>query len=121
VLIVDDEPSNRSGLAKLLKQEEYDVDVAADGLGALAIAATSTPDILVTDLRMPNMDGVALFTRLREVHRDLPVVILSAAGDAETQLAATRVQAVAYLPKPVDFDALLVLIDRALAGSVQRK
>ena len=115
VLVVDDEPSARSGLEKLLQQEGYTVDVAADGMGALAIAAESPPDVVVTDLKMPRMDGVALLTKLREQDADLPVLVVTAFGDVGSAVTAMRAGAADYLTKPVDFDALLMAIERALS------
>jgi two-component system response regulator HydG len=114
VLVVDDEASARSGLEKLLQQEGYIVDVANDGVAALAVAAESPPDVVVTDLKMPKMDGVALLTKLREQDRDLPVLVVTAFGDVGSAVSAMRAGAADYLTKPVDFDALLVAIERAL-------
>jgi two-component system response regulator HydG len=114
VMVVDDEPSARSGLEKLLQQEGYTVDAAADGMGALAIAAEHPPDVVVTDLKMPKMDGVALLTKLREQDPDLPVLVVTAFGDVGSAVSAMRAGAADYLTKPVDFDALLMAIERAL-------
>jgi two-component system response regulator HydG len=114
VLVVDDEPSARSGLEKLLQQEGYTVDVAADGMSALAVAVESAPDVVVTDLKMPKMDGVALLTKLREQDKDLPVIVVTAFGDVGSAVNAMHAGAANYLTKPVDFDALLIAIERAL-------
>ncbi len=114
VLVVDDEPSARSGLEKLLAQEGYRVDVAADGLDALVVAAESPPDVVVTDLKMPKMDGVTLLTKLRAQDPDLPVLVVTAFGDVASAVNAMRAGAADYLTKPVDFDALLVSIERAI-------
>src|SRR4051812_48325639 len=100
VLVVDDEPSARSGLEKLLQQEGYNVDVAADGMGALVIAAESPPDVVITDLKMPKMDGVALLTKLREQDPDLPVLVVTAFGDVGSAVTAMRAGAADYLTKP---------------------
>jgi two-component system, NtrC family, response regulator HydG len=114
ILVVDDEPSARSGMEKLLSQEGYDVSVAADGPSALAIAADSPPDVVITDLKMPKMDGVALLGKLREQDRDLPVIMVTAFGDVGSAVNAMRAGAADYLTKPVDFDALAMAIERAL-------
>ncbi len=115
VLVVGDEPSARSGLEKLLLQEGYRVDVAADGVSALAVAAESPPDVVVTDLKMPKMDGIALLTKLHEQDRDLPVLVVTAFGDVGSAVTAMRAGAADYVTKPVDFDALLVALERALS------
>ncbi len=79
-----DEPSARSGLEKLLKQEGYTVDVADDGTTALEVAADRPPDVVVTDLKMPKMDGVQLLTKLREQDPDIPVIVVTAFGDVSS-------------------------------------
>jgi two-component system response regulator HydG len=114
ILVVDDEPSARSGMEKLLQQEGYTVDTAADGPSALAIAADNPPDVVITDLKMPKMDGVALLAKLREQDRDLPVIMVTAFGDVGSAVNAMRAGAADYLTKPVDFDALAMAIERAL-------
>jgi two-component system response regulator HydG len=114
VLVVDDEASARSGLEKLLRQEGYVVDTAADGDAALAIVAEHPPDLVLTDLRMPGMDGLELLERLRERDGELPVLVVTALGDVSTAVQAMRAGADDYLTKPIDFDALSVVIERVL-------
>jgi two-component system response regulator HydG len=114
VLIVDDEASARSGLEKLLRQEGYSVDAAADGAAALELAAERPPDIVVTDLKMPRMDGIELLSKLRDQDPDLPVIVVTAFGDVGSAVQAMRSGAEDYLTKPVDFDALVLAIERAL-------
>ncbi len=73
ILVVDDEPSARSGLEKLLRQEGYSVDVAEDGVAALERFDEHPADVVVTDLKMPNMDGLELLKKLlHERDRDTP-------------------------------------------------
>jgi two-component system, NtrC family, response regulator HydG len=115
ILVVDDEPHARSGLEKLLRQDGYEVDVADDGLAALAIAGDRPPDLVVTDLKMPRMDGVELLKRLRAQDVDLPVLMVTAFGDVASAVKAMRAGAEDYLTKPVDFDALSLSIERSLA------
>ncbi|WP_437314339.1 sigma-54-dependent transcriptional regulator [Sorangium sp. So ce385] len=120
VLVVDDEASARSGLEKLLRQEGYAVDAAADGAAALEVAAERPPDVVVTDLKMPRMDGVTLLGKLREQDPALPVIVVTAFGDVSSAVQAMRAGAEDYLTKPVDFDALLVSLERALERSALR-
>ncbi|HTN82387.1 MAG TPA: sigma-54 dependent transcriptional regulator [Sorangium sp.] len=120
VLVVDDEASARSGLEKLLRQEGYAVDAAGDGVEALEVAAERPPDVVVTDLKMPKMDGVALLGKLREQDPALPVLVVTAFGDVSSAVQAMRAGAEDYLTKPVDFDALLLSIERALERSALR-
>ncbi len=114
ILVVDDEPSARNGLEKLLGLEGFTVRTAADGAAAGLVAADFAPDVVVTDLRMPQMDGMELLRRLREQDRDLPVIVATASGELATAVAAMRAGADDYLTKPLDIDALVLAIDRAL-------
>lgn len=114
VLVVDDEPSARSGLEKLLRGEGYSVQTAATGQEALERAAEHAPDVVVTDLKMPGMDGIALTAKLREQDPELPVVVVTAFGEIATAVQAMRAGAEGYLTKPVDFDALVFTIEKAL-------
>ncbi len=114
ILVVDDEASARSGLEKLLTQSGYDVDTAKDGVEALERVAERSPDLVVTDLRMPNMDGMALLAKLREQDRDLPVLVATAFGDVSSAVDAMRAGAVDFLTKPIDFDVMSLAIERAL-------
>ena len=114
ILIVDDEPAARSGLEKLLKTFDYDVASAADGVEALETAATFAPDVVVTDLKMPNMDGMTLLAKLREQDRDLPVVVATAFGDMSNAVDAMRKGAADFITKPIDIDVLALALDRAV-------
>jgi two-component system response regulator HydG len=114
VLVVDDEPSARGGLEKLLRQAGYLVETAPDGARALEIAAETSPDLVVTDLRMPVMDGLELLARLREQDGDLPVLVATAFGDIGAAVSAMRVGAADFLTKPIDFDILSLAMERAL-------
>ena len=113
VLVVDDEASARSGLEKLLRQSGYVVDTATDGKEALTLVAENSPEVVLTDLKMPEMDGMTLLAKLRESDRDLPVIVATAFGDVTSAVAAMRAGASDYLTKPIDIDALLVAIERA--------
>ena len=114
ILVVDDEDSARSGLEKLLRQEGYRVDSAADGVAALEIATEQPPDVVVTDLNMPRMDGLELLTRLRAQYVGLPVIVVTAFGDVASAVTAMRHGAETYLVKPVDLDELLLAIERSI-------
>jgi len=114
VLVVDDEGAARGGLQKLLAQDGYEVSVAASGAEALSLAAEVPPDVVVTDLKMPGMDGVELLGKLREQDVDLPVIVVTAFGDVGSAVSAMRAGANNYLTKPLDFEALSVSLERAL-------
>jgi DNA-binding NtrC family response regulator len=114
ILVVDDEASARSGLEKLLKQSDFDVSTAEDGAVALEQAAVTAPDVVVTDLKMPNMDGMTLLAKLREQDPDLPIIVTTAFGDVNSAVDAMRKGAADFITKPIDFDVLSLSIDRAL-------
>ncbi|MEO8843248.1 MAG: sigma-54 dependent transcriptional regulator [Kofleriaceae bacterium] len=113
ILVVDDEANARVGLQKLLRQAGYIADAAIDGASALAFATEHPPEVVVTDLVMPGMDGMALCAKLHELDRDLPVIVATGVGDVSSAVAAMRAGAADYLIKPIDFDALLLSIERA--------
>jgi len=113
ILVVDDEDGARTGLEKLLRQAGYAVDTADGGQAALAVVLDRPPEVVITDLRMPGMDGMALCAKLHEANRDLPVIVVTAVGDVSSAVAAMRAGAADYLIKPIDFDALLMAIARA--------
>jgi two-component system response regulator HydG len=114
VLVVDDEEVTRVGLHRLLTEDGYRVRTAEDGEEALEIAHEEPPDVVLTDLKMPGMDGVELVGKLRALDPDLPVIVVTAFGDIRNAVEAMRAGAANFLTKPVDFDALTVSIERAL-------
>lgn len=114
VLVVDDESSARGALEKLLTQDGYAVQGACDGAAALALFAETPFDVVVTDLNMPNVDGVELLKRLRSQDADLPVILCTASNDVSAAVAAMREGADDYLAKPIDIEALTLSIERAL-------
>ncbi len=120
ILVVDDERSARSGLEKLLTGDGYQVATAEDGRVALQAAAEFSPHVVITDLKMPNMDGMELIKHLHEQDPELPVVVITAFGDVDSAVAAMRAGAENFLAKPIDFDALSVVIERSLANRALR-
>jgi two-component system response regulator HydG len=114
VLVVDDEESARSGLASLLRSERFEVDTAEDGQRGLARIEETAPDVVVTDLHMPRLDGMQLLERAREANPELVVIMVTAFSDVDTAVRAMQKGAEHYLTKPVQFDELVVVIDRAL-------
>ena len=114
ILIVDDDGSARAALEQLLATAGYVVDSASDGAIALERAAEVPPDVVVTDLAMPHMDGMQLLAKLRAQDKELPVLVLTSTDDVRAAVNAMRAGADEYLTKPLDFDALEVSIERAL-------
>ena len=114
ILVVDDEAAARDALGQFLGQVGYEVETAEDGIAAMARFAEFPADVVVTDLNMPNMDGVTLLTTLRALHPDVPVIVTTASGELRVAVAAMRAGADDYLTKPLDVEALTIAIERAL-------
>jgi two-component system response regulator HydG len=114
ILVVDDEPNARTALAEILREDGFAVETAADGFKALARFEEEPADLVLTDLKMPGMDGVELLRKLRQTDTDLPVVLMTAFGAVETAVSAMREGAADYLTKPLNTDELVLVLDRAL-------
>ena len=114
MLVADDEPSSRSGLAALLRDEGYDVELAADGYKAVARLEDISPDVLLTDLKMPGLDGLELLRRARQMHPELVVILMTGFAEIETAVKAMREGAEDYLTKPLQIEELVISIERAL-------
>jgi DNA-binding NtrC family response regulator len=114
LLVVDDEPGVRDGLSRLMQKWGYDVRVAASGEEALALVAAYRPAVVVTDLVLPHMDGLALLQQLTATNPAPVVLILTAHGTVKTAVEAMRQGAFYYLTKPVDPLQLQVLLEKSL-------
>jgi two-component system, NtrC family, response regulator AtoC len=115
ILVVDDDPAGRELLRKVLGTEGHQVIQAADGREALAELARQPADLVVSDIRMPDIDGVQLLERMRAAAPDVPVILVTAFGDVEGAVDAIRRGAFDYLPKPYDVDGVRLVVRRALA------
>jgi len=114
LLLVDDDPDLLRLLTIRLKSNGYHVTAVESGQRALAAIAASRPDLVLTDLRMEGMDGMALFHEIQAAYPGLPVVILTAHGSIPDAVAAVKRGVFGYLTKPYDPDELLQQIERAL-------
>jgi DNA-binding NtrC family response regulator len=114
ILVVDDEVNARAALVELLRDEGYSVESAADGFKALGKLDEVSPDVVVTDLKMPGMDGIELLGRVRERSPDVAVIVMTAFGEVETAVKAMRAGARDYLTKPVNLDELSVVVAREI-------
>ncbi len=113
VLIVEDEVHARTGLTELVESWGYRAEGAADGQEGLERVQQWSPSIVVTDLRMPRMDGMELLSRLGEMPQRLAVVMLTAQGSIESAVEAMRMGAFDYLPKPVEPARLRTILQNA--------
>ena len=121
ILVVDDESNARNALAEILKEEGYSVETAADGFKGLSRFTDFGPDIVLTDLKMPGMDGVQLLKKVKEAEPGLPVIVMTAFGAVDTAVQAMRAGAVDYLTKPINADELLLVVERSLEQSRLRR
>jgi FixJ family two-component response regulator len=115
VALLDDDPSFRSALARLLKAEGMVVSPHATGDQLFAALALEHPDCLILDLQMPRISGLDVLNQLRESGVRIPTIILTAQREAESLEACLNAGAIACLHKPVNADVLLQTINRALA------
>lgn len=114
ILLVDDDRDLLRLLSIRLNAAGYQVAIAESGEKAMALLASSWPQLVVTDLRMEGMDGMALFDAIRKSSATLPVIILTAHGSIPEAVAATRQGVFAFLTKPFDSKVLLEQIEKAL-------
>jgi two-component system response regulator AtoC len=121
VLLVDDDASTRKVARANLALEGFDVIPASSGAEALARLAETDPLALVSDLKMPDMDGIALMERVHAVRPSLPVVLVTAHATIETAVRAMRLGALHYLTKPIRFDELALILRHAFAHERQRR
>ena len=115
VLVVDDDVDARELLSLVLSQAGFQVDDAPDGFAALAKVSHVRPDAVLTDLRMPGMDGIDLAQRIRRVHGDVPIIIATGLETWDLCTSAEAYGAVTCLIKPLDFDDLVWTIEMAIA------
>ncbi|MCA1632615.1 MAG: response regulator transcription factor [Acidobacteria bacterium] len=119
ILIVDDEPQITRVLRRSLTTHGYDVRVASDGETALQTFGDWPPDLVITDLSMPNMDGLGLCRNLRAISQ-LPIIVLSVRGEERMKVQALDAGADDYVSKPFGMDELLARIRAALRRAASR-
>jgi DNA-binding NtrC family response regulator len=114
VLVVDDEPAERDGLARMVGQWGYEVETASSGEEALSLIESQHPAVVLTDLVLPEMDGLTLLQKLRETGRPPIVLLVTGHGTVESAVEAMRHGAFDYLTKPVDATRLQVLLEKSI-------
>ncbi|MCX7066508.1 MAG: nitrogen regulation protein NR(I) [Methylococcales bacterium] len=121
VWIVDDDKSIRWVVEKALQKADFITRSFADANSLLNNLKNDLPDALITDIRMPGMDGLALLEKLQRSHPDLPIIVMTAHSDLESAVSAFHGGAFDYLPKPFDIKDVIDLARRACIHSQQRK
>src|SRR6478672_13898982 len=114
VMIVDDEPITARGYARALTAAGFKVTMAAAGREGAALAKTKHFDAIVSDIAMPDMDGLALLRDIRQTDLDVPMIFMTGSPALESALAAIEYGAFRYLVKPVAHDAMMEALGRAV-------
>ncbi len=120
IYVIDDDRSIRWVLEKALQAENLPVVSFASADDALAAIDSREPAVIVTDIRMPGMDGLELLDRINSQHPQLPVIIMTAHSDLDSAVSAYKGGAFEYLPKPCDVDDAVALVSRALEARSQQ-
>jgi len=117
VLIVDDKDLLRDSVGQTLQRAGFTVVTASDGNAALEMIAKRRPDAVVTDLKMPEMTGLELIERIRQIDDELPIVMMTAFSTVETAVEAIKLGAYDYITKPFEGDELIIAVKRAIEHS----
>ena len=118
ILVVDDEQAVRDLLAKTLTMADYDVDAAPDGASAIERLHAVEYDLLITDLKMPGMDGLSVIREARRIMPDLPVIIITGYSTEASAIEAINLGVAGYLTKPFRLPRILAAMLRALGAPV---
>ena len=116
IVIADDEKNTREGLRWALERKNLEIIIVADGQEALDAVRSRSVDILVTDLKMPKLDGMVLLEKTKSESPSTEVVMLTGHGTVESAVDAMKQGAYDYLIKPINIDELNLLVDRILSN-----
>lgn len=112
ILVVDDEENARVALSKILTHDGYDVASAGNGVEALNFLRSNNVELIITDLNMPEMNGLTFLRELNRSHPDSNVIMITAYGEVESYLEAMTLGAFEYINKPVKYDELKKVINK---------
>ncbi len=114
IMVVDDEENSRLGLSKILEKSGFKVFTAEDGRDALDKLESANCDLVITDMKMPNMDGIELLKTIKQTNPHIGVIIVTAYGEVDSYLEAMNLGAFEYLNKPFKVDELKRVINKTL-------
>ncbi|HEY7511793.1 MAG TPA: sigma-54 dependent transcriptional regulator [Vicinamibacteria bacterium] len=114
LIVIDDEVNAAAALETLLREDGYEVSRAHDAKSGLALLETTEADVVLTDLRMPGMDGLELLARIKEIRPETMVILMTAFGTVKTAVRAMKMGAEDYLGKPIDVEELEVILQKVL-------
>lgn len=115
ILIVDDEQAIRESLSLILEDEGYTCLSAADGFGALQLIKDKSIDVLITDVHMPNMDGLQLLLETKKSSPDTHSIVITAYSETDNAIKSLHMGASGYLIKPLDFDDVIQRVNELTA------
>ena len=118
IMVVDDDTYSVEFLSEILARQGYNVRAEEDPGAALQSALSDPPDLVLLDIRMPGMDGFTVVEKLLAVNIVIPTIIISAQTDKETVLKCKKINAVAFLPKPIDFVKCLDRLEAIRLGII---
>lgn len=118
IIVIDDERSIRNTLKDILEYEKHEVEVACDGKEAIQLIADRSFDVAFCDIKMPQMDGLEVLEKIREINPDLAVIMLSGHGSIDTAVEAIKKGAFDFIQKPPDINRIMVTIRNAMDKSV---
>jgi len=118
VWIIDDDRSIRWVLEKALRQANLSVECFESAVGIMELLAQRKPNAIITDIRMPKLDGLKLLSRINDRYPDVPVIIMTAHSDLDSAVSAYQGGAFEYLPKPFDIDDAIDLVNRAVSHNL---
>ena len=121
ILVVDDEKAIRIGLKQALREQGYDVVLAESAEEALAKVEESLPDLVMSDIRLPQMNGIEFLREAKQHDPNLTFIVMTGFGNVDTAVEATRLGAYDYVQKPFKMDRLLLLVERALESQALRR
>jgi two-component system NtrC family response regulator/two-component system response regulator HydG len=121
ILVIDDEVNAASALETLLREDGYEVAKAHDGRAGLQALEGFDADVVLTDLRMPGVDGLELLSKVKEIRPDTLVLVMTAFGTVKTAVKAMKLGAEDYLPKPIDIEELEVVLQKAVEKKALRE
>ncbi|HLA79728.1 MAG TPA: sigma-54 dependent transcriptional regulator [Vicinamibacteria bacterium] len=114
IVVIDDEVNAATALETLLREDGYEVASAHDARGGLLLLEKAEPDVVLTDLRMPGMDGLELLQKVKEVRPETMVILMTAYGTVKTAVKAMKLGAEDYLGKPIDVEELEVVLQKVI-------
>jgi len=117
ILIIDDERSIRNTLKDILSYEKYDISLAENGIEGIELAKNDDFDVILCDIKMPQMDGIEVLEKIHELVNDTPVIMISGHGNIDTAVDAIKKGAFDFLEKPLDLNRILITIRNAMDKS----